>query len=258
MGILNVTPDSFSDGGKYNNIDVALRHVEEMIRDGADIIDVGAESTRPYNGANIVSAEEEMNRLLPLLEKVLAISSVPVSVDTYKASVAEEALKMGAHMINDVWGLQQDPAMAAIVAKYGVPVFVMHNQEGTHYDRDIMAHICSFLRDSIAIGVKAGIHPDNIIIDPGIGFGKTPTQNIAVMARLEELKSLGCPILLATSRKRFIGEVLNLPVEDRVEGTGATIALGIMKGSHIIRVHDVKPLARIAKMTDAMIRGDKD
>ncbi|HEY3425925.1 MAG TPA: dihydropteroate synthase [Negativicutes bacterium] len=258
MGILNVTPDSFSDGGKYNNIDVALRHVEEMIRDGADIIDVGAESTRPYNGANIVSAEEEMNRLLPLLEKVLAISSVPVSVDTYKASVAEEALKMGAHMINDVWGLQQDPAMAAIVAKYGVPVFVMHNQEGTHYERDIMAHICSFLRDSIAIGVKAGIHPDNIIIDPGIGFGKTPTQNIAVMARLEELKSLGCPILLATSRKRFIGEVLNLPVEDRVEGTGATIALGIMKGSHIIRVHDVKPLARIAKMTDAMIRGDKD
>lgn len=256
MGILNITPDSFSDGGKYYNMDAALRHMEEMVEAGADIIDIGAESTRPYGGAEKVSAAEEMDRLLPLLEKVLASCPVPVSIDTYKASVANEALKTGAHMINDIWGLQFDADMAKVVAKYNVPIIVMHNQEGTHYDRDIMSHICAFLRQSIEIGVAAGIEFDNIIVDPGLGFGKTPADNLVVMSRLEELQSLGCPVLLGSSRKKFIGEVLDLPAVDRVEGTGATVALGIVKGANIVRVHDVKAIARIAKMTDAMMKNN--
>lgn len=256
MGILNFTPDSFSDGGQYNTIDTALRHVEEMIKNGADIIDIGAESTRPYGGALKISAEEEINRLAPFLEKVLSISSVPISVDTYKASVALEALNLGAHMINDVWGLQRDAEMAKVVAQYDVPVIIMHNQEGSYYKQDIMLHIYDFLQTSINIGLEAGIDFKRFIVDPGIGFGKTLEQNLIVMSRLEELKSLGCPILLGTSRKRFIGDVLNLPVEDRVEGTGATVSVGITKGSNIIRVHDVKAMARIAKMTDMMMRSD--
>ena len=257
MGILNFTPDSFSDGGQYNHLDVALRHVEEMIENGAHIIDIGAESTRPYGGGQKISAEEELNRLAPLLEKIISISPVPISVDTYKASVASEVLKLGAHMINDVWGLQWDGEMANVVAQYDVPVVIMHNQEGTHYEQDIMSHICGFLQTSINIGLKAGIDITRFIVDPGIGFGKTQEQNLIVMSRLEELKSLGCPILLGTSRKRFIGEILNVPVEDRVEGTGATVAVGITKGCNIIRVHDVKAIARIAKMTDMMMRSDE-
>ncbi len=256
MGILNVTPDSFSDGGQYNTLDKALYHVEEMIQSGADIIDIGAESTRPYYGAVKISAQEEMERLCPLLEKVLSISTVPVSVDTYKSSVALESLKLGAHMINDIWGLQQNDTMANVVAQYNVPIIIMHNQDTTHYQQDIMSEIYSFLRKSIAIGIQAGIDPDKIIIDPGIGFGKTPEQNLIVMSRLEELRSLGCPILLGTSNKRFIGEVLGLSVEERVEGTSATVAMGIMKGSNIVRVHDVKVMARIAKMMDAMMRSE--
>lgn len=256
MGILNCTPDSFSDGGQYNTIDTALRRVEEMIKSGADIIDIGAESTRPYGGNQKISAAEELERLGPLLEKVISISSVPISVDTYKASVALEALKLGAHMINDVWGLRRDIEMAKVVAQYDAPVVIMHNQEGTHYEGDIMSHICESLQTSIRIGMEAGIDFERFIVDPGIGFGKTFKQNLVVMSRLEELKSLGCPILLGTSRKRFIGEVLNLPVEDRVEGTGATVAVGITKGSNIIRVHDVKAMARISKMTDMMMRSD--
>jgi dihydropteroate synthase len=256
MGILNVTPDSFSDGGQYNKMDKALYHVEEMIQSGADIIDIGAESTRPYYGAEKISAQEEIERLGPLLEKVLSISTVPVSVDTYKSSVALESLRLGAHMINDIWGLQFDDNMAKVVAEYDVPVIIMHNQDTTHYQQDIMSEIGSFLQKSITIGIQAGIDPDKFIIDPGIGFGKTPEQNLIVMSRLEELRSLGYPILLGTSNKRFIGEVLGLPVEERVEGTGATVAIGIMKGSNIVRVHNVKVMARVAKMTDAMMRSD--
>ena len=256
MGILNFTPDSFSDGGRYNSMEGALRRVEEMIKNGADLIDIGAESTRPYGGAEKVSAEEELNRLAPILEKIISISTVPISVDTYKSSVALEALRLGAHMINDVWGLQHDEEMAKVVARYDVPIIIMHNQEGTHYERDIMSHMYEFLQTSINIAVEAGVDLKNIIIDPGIGFGKTLEQNLTVMSRLEELKSLGCPILLGTSRKRFIGEVLDLPVEERVEGTGATVAVGITKGANIIRVHDVKEMARISKMTDMMMRSD--
>lgn len=256
MGILNCTPDSFSDGGQHNTMDAALRHVEEMIKNGADMIDIGAESTRPYGGSEKISAQEELERLAPLLEKVLSISTVPISIDTYKGSVAAEALRLGAHMINDVWGLHGDAEMAKVVAQYDVPVVIMHNQEGTHYEGDIMSHMCEFLKNSIRIGLEAGIDFNNFIVDPGIGFGKTVEQNLIVMSRLEELKSLGCPILLGTSRKRFIGEVLNLPVDDRVEGTGATVSVGITKGCNIIRVHDVKEMARVAKMTDMMMRSE--
>lgn len=256
MGILNVTPDSFSDGGKYSKIELALKHAQEMINNGADIIDIGAESTRPYAGAEKITAEQEMERLLPVLEHLVAFSSVPISVDTYKASVAHEALKLGAHMINDVWGLQKDQEMAAVIARFNAPVVIMHNQTDTHYSRNIMSHICEFLQQSIEIGIAAGIESDRFIVDPGIGFGKTSEQNLYVMSKLEQLKSLGCPILLGTSRKRFIGEVLDLPTDERVEGTGATVVLGITKGVNIVRVHDVKAIARIAKMTDAMMRSE--
>ncbi len=254
MGILNITPDSFSDGGKYNHIDQAMKHAEEMVKDGADIIDIGAESTRPY-GSKQISTEEELDRLLPILSKLLANLPVPVSIDTYKAKVAEEALKLGVHIINDIWGLQGDAAMASIVARYNAPVVIMHNQDGTQYDRDIMASICDFLQSSIQTGLEAGINIDNFIVDPGIGFGKTPKQNLLVMSRLQELRGLGCPILLGTSRKRFIGEVLNLPVEERTEGTAATVTLGITKGVNIVRVHDVRAISRIVRMTDALLEG---
>lgn len=252
MGILNFTPDSFSDGGKFNDLDKALKHAEQMIKDGADIIDIGAESTRPYGSEKITDAEE-LDRLMPVLEKVLANFSIPVSIDTYKSTVAREALKAGAHIINDIWGLQIDPEMAKVVAEYDVPVIIMHNQDGTEYQREIIAQMLEFLRNSIKIGQAAGINLDNFIIDPGIGFGKKPEDNLVIMSRLEELQSLGCPILLGTSRKRFIGEVLDAPPQDRVEGTGATVALGIAKGANIVRVHDVKAIARIARMTDAML-----
>lgn len=252
MGILNITPDSFSDGGKFNTLDKALRHAEQLVKDGADIIDLGAESTRPYGAAKISAAEEE-ERLLPVLARLLSAVPVPVSVDTYKASVADEALRLGAHIINDVWGLQGDPAMAEVAARHGVPVVVMHNQNGTVYERDIMAEIAAFLRKSIAIGENVGIPLEHILIDPGIGFGKTAADNLTVLSRLDELAALGCPLLLGTSRKRFIGEALGgLPPEDRGEGTAATVALGIAKGARILRVHDVKAMARVARMTDAI------
>lgn len=253
MGILNVTPDSFSDGGKYNQLDAAFIHLKEMIAAGADIIDIGAESTRPY-GSQVVSAEEETNRLLPILKELVKECPVPISVDTYKASVAQAAICAGADIMNDIWGLQKDPQMAEIAAATKKPVVIMHNQDSCEYQGDIVGRIVDFLAESIEMGMKAGIDFSQFIIDPGIGFGKTTRQNLEVMSRLEELKSLGCPILLGTSRKRFIGEVLNLPVEDRVEGTAATVAVGIVKGAHIVRVHDVKPISRIAKMTDAMLR----
>lgn len=254
MGILNLTPDSFSDGGKYNCINEALKKAETMVKAGADIIDIGAESTRP--GSKEISATEELERLMPILEQLVNNCAVPLSIDTYKASVAEAAIKAGANIINDIWGLQNDVNMAKVIASYGVPVVIMHNQLTTYYQTDIMADICDFLKRSIDIGLKAGIKFENFIVDPGIGFGKTGPQNLLVMSRLEELKSLGCPILLGTSRKRFIGEVLNLPVDQRVEGTAATVVLGMTKGVNIVRVHDVEEIARIVNMTDAMMRGD--
>ena len=255
MGILNITPDSFSDGGAFNQPEKAVAHMLQLVDNGADIIDIGAESTRPY-GSQIVSAEEEANRLIPILKEVVKQCPVLISVDTYKASVAEQALHCGAHILNDIWGLQGDPQMATVAAAYNAPIIIMHNQKSAVYQSDIMGEIIRFLNQSIEIGLQAGIDFSRFIIDPGIGFGKTPEQNLIVMSRLEELQALGCPILLGTSRKRFIGEVLNLPVEDRVEGTAATVAVGIMKGAHIMRVHDVRPIARIAKMTDHLMRRD--
>lgn len=251
MGILNLTPDSFSDGGSHNEMDAAVRRAASMIEDGADIIDIGAESTRPY-GRKTISTEEEKSRLLPILEEILTISNVPVSVDTYKAEVAECALGMGAHILNDVWGLQQDPTMAEVAAKYSVPVIVMHNRLSNQSSRDIMTELIEFFNHSIEIGLKAGIPFERFIVDPGIGFGKNTGQNLEVLARLSELQAIGCPILVGASRKRFIGEVLDLPVEERAEGTGAAVVHSIMAGASIVRVHDVKMAKRMATMTDAI------
>ncbi len=251
MGILNLTPDSFSDGGKHNECDAAVRQALAMIEDGADIIDVGAESTRPY-GAVKISAVEEQARLLPVLEKLLAVTKVPLSVDTYKAEVAEKTLAMGAHILNDIWGLQQDKAMAEIAARYTAPVIIMHNRTSNESKRDIMTEMNEFFCRSMEIGLQAGIDQAQFILDPGIGFGKNTPQNLEVLARLSELKSLGCPILVGASRKRFIGEVLNLPVEERDEGTGATVVHSIINGASIVRVHDVKLAKRMAVMADAL------
>lgn len=255
MGILNVTPDSFSDGGSFIDVDKAVAHAKKMVAEGADIIDIGGESTRP--GSQEVGAEEEIRRVLPVVKKLVDEIDVPVSVDTSKAVVAEEVLKVGAHMINDVWGLQRDPEMAAVVAKYNVPVFVMHNQIGTEYKTDIMEEIKLFFQQTIDIALKAGIAKENIILDPGIGFGKTPEQNILVMSRLEELNEIGYPILLGTSRKSMIGKILDLPANERVEGTLSTSVIGIMKGLDILRVHDVKENTRACMVTDAIVRGTK-
>ena len=252
MGILNVTPDSFSDGGDYTQVDIAVKHAKDMAKEGADIIDIGGESTRP--GAEEVNADEEIRRVLPVVQRLACEVDLPISVDTYKAKVAEEALKAGAHIINDVWGLQRDPDIASAIAKYNAPVIVMHNKKDTDYKKDIMKEICDFLKESIDIALKAGIKKENIILDPGIGFGKTPEQNMIVMSRLGELNDLGYPILLGTSRKSMIGKILDLPPKERVEGTVATTVMGIMQGIDIVRVHDIKENLRAAKITDAIVR----
>ena len=257
MGILNVTPDSFSDGGKWNTRDMALRHMEEMVRDGADIIDIGAESSRP--GFVPMGAEEEMERLLPFLETVLPECPVPVSVDTFKAETARAALRAGAHMLNDIWGLQyaEEPGeMARVAAEADAPVVVMHNQNGTAYDGDIVGEMRAFFERSFALADAAGLARDKIILDPGIGFGKTAEQNMHVMRRMDELISYDgtdYPVLLGASRKSFIGAALGLPVEERMEATGAACVLGIVRGASIVRVHDVKPIARMCRMTDAIL-----
>ncbi|MEW6192515.1 MAG: dihydropteroate synthase [Bacillota bacterium] len=250
MGILNVTPDSFSDGGRYSTLEAATARALAMVEEGADIIDVGGESTRP--GHTPVDAAEELRRILPVLEAVVPQVPVPVSVDTTKAAVARAALEAGAHIINDQWALR-DPEMAALAASAGAPVVLMHNRRDTEY-RDLMGDIVAYFEERTAAALAAGIPPEHIIIDPGIGFGKTPEQNREVMRRLEELNSLGFPVLIGTSRKSFIGYTLNLPVEERLEGTAATVAVGIMKGADIIRVHDVKEMVRVARMVDALKR----
>lgn len=251
MGILNVTPDSFSDGGRYHTLDTAVQQAHALVEEGADIVDIGGESTRP--GAVPISRDEELSRLMPVLEALLDEITVPVSVDTYKSSVAEEALKKGAHMINDVWAFRADPEMADVVARHNVPVCLMHNREVAEY-QDLMGEIIDELQESVSMALDAGISKDQIILDPGIGFGKNTEHNLEVMHRLEEFKGLGYPLLLGTSRKSLIGNVLQLPKDDRVEGTAATVSYGITRGAEIVRVHDVKPIKRIADMTDAMVR----
>jgi dihydropteroate synthase len=257
MGILNVTPDSFSDGGKWNTRDAALRHMEEMVQGGADIIDVGAESSRP--GFVPMGAREEIERLMPFLEAVLAACPVPVSVDTFKAETARAALAAGAHLLNDIWGLQyaEEPGeMARAAAEADVPVVVMHNQNGTAYSEDIIASMREFFARSLVLADEAGLARENIILDPGIGFGKTAEQNMHVLRRMDELISFDgteYPILLGASRKSFIGAALDLPVEERMEATGAACVMGIARGACIMRVHDVKPIVRMCRMADAIL-----
>ncbi len=251
MGILNVTPDSFSDGGKYNNLESAVKRAKHMIENGADIIDVGGESTRP--GHQTVDAIEEINRVVPVIEALAKELNVPVSVDTSKAVVADKALEAGAHIVNDVWGLQKDPGIAEVVAKYNAGVVMMHNQESREY-KELMGDIIKFLRRSIEIAEKAGIRRENMVVDPGIGFGKNLDHNLEVMRRLKELSSLNMPVLIGTSRKSLIGNILDLPVEDRLEGTSATVTLAIANGTDFVRVHDVREIARVVRMTDAMVR----
>ena len=252
MGILNVTPDSFSDGGDFTSVDSALRQVESMIEQGADIIDVGGESTRP--GSKPVSVKDEIDRVVPVIKAIKSRFTVPISLDTSKALVGLAGLDTGADMINDVWGFQKEPELAKVTAKAGVPCVLMHNQVGTKYSCDIMDSLTSFFRSSIRIALDAGVTRDKIILDPGIGFGKDQPQNREVLARLGELNSLGFPILLGTSRKSIIGTILDLPPKDRVEGTLATSTMGIISGADILRVHDVLENKRVALVTDKVVR----
>lgn len=254
MGILNITPDSFSDGGKFNNIDTALARVETMIVEGADIIDIGGESTRPNH--TVISDEEEINRIAPVIEAINARFDVPISVDTYKGHVAESAVKAGASLLNDIWGFKKDHYMAVVAAKYNVTSCLMHNRNNKNYNRFIEDVILD-LNESIDIAVEAGVKSENIILDPGVGFAKTQEQNLEVMNNLEKIAMLGYPVLLGTSRKSMIGNVLNLPVDERLEGTIATTVIGIMKGCDFIRVHDVLENKRATVLTDAIVRGRK-
>jgi dihydropteroate synthase len=253
MGILNVTPDSFSDGGKYTSLEKALSHAMNMEKDGADIIDIGGESTRP--GHTPLSTEEEIERVVPVIQAVREKISIPISVDTYKAETARAALEAGADMINDIWGAKKDPEIANVAAEYDVPIILMHNrkEEEAHYS-NIIDDMKRDLEESIDIALTAGVRKENIILDPGLGFAKSMEEHLYVMNHLEEFHTLGYPILLATSRKRFIGHVLDLPPDERDIGTGATTCLGITKGIQMMRVHNVKLNVELARMMDAMLR----
>jgi dihydropteroate synthase len=280
MGILNVTPDSFSGDGLMKpslptplpegegSIEVALEQARRFLTSGADILDVGGESTRP--GSQPVGTEEELSRVLPVIERIAEeFPQALISVDTYKAEVAEAALEAGAHIVNDVWGLRADPGLASVAAKFSAPVILMHNRSnpasvdvrerlgnaylGAEY-ADLIEDVKRELMESVGIALSAGVAETHIVLDPGIGFGKTREQNLELINRLGEIRALGYPILLGPSRKSFIGYTLNLPPDQRVEGTAASVAVGITRGADIIRVHDVKEMARVAKMTDALVR----
>ncbi|EON74670.1 dihydropteroate synthase [Lysinibacillus sphaericus] len=251
MGILNVTPDSFSDGGKYNNVASAVEQAKKMVAEGAKIIDVGGESTRP--GYERISDEDEIGRIVPVIQALLAEVPAIISVDTYKANVARAGIEAGAHIINDIWGAKAEPAIAQVAAQLNVPIILMHNRENQNYGADFWATAQADLEESITIVKKAGVPDHHIILDPGIGFAKTTAQNIEMMQHLDDLVAIGYPVLLATSRKSMIGNVLKLPVEERLEGTSATVVYGIEKGCHMIRVHDVKEMARATYMTDVLV-----
>ncbi|WP_059048717.1 dihydropteroate synthase [Paenibacillus senegalimassiliensis] len=251
MGILNVTPDSFSDGGRYNQVEHAVQHAREMVLAGADIIDIGGESTRP--GHEPVNEQEELARVIPIVEKLHhEMPQIPLSVDTYKAQVAEEALRAGAHIINDVWGFKAEPRIAQVAAEFGCPVILMHNRQDLAYG-DLMSDVAADLLESVELARKAGVSDERIILDPGIGFAKDYEENLKVMANLDQLATLGFPLLLGTSRKRFIRTALDLPVDEVVMGTAATVALGIAQGCQIVRVHDVKEMKETARMCDAIL-----
>ncbi len=255
MGILNATPDSFSDGGRHAQVDEAVRHALKMAREGADIIDVGGESTRP--GFTPVPHEEELRRVVPLIERLRReLPDMPLSIDTYKFETARAALQAGAHIINDIWGLRLDSRMAETAAEFGCPVIINHNRQERNYD-DLVPDVSSDLQGSVGIARAAGVADENIWLDPGIGFAKTHEDNVALMGRLSELAELGYPVLLGTSRKRFIRDTLGLPVGELIEGTAATVVLGIAQGCQIVRVHDVEAIRKTCAMTDAMIYGPR-
>ncbi|MEH7126235.1 dihydropteroate synthase [Bacillus sp. JJ1773] len=250
MGILNMTPDSFSDGGKFNRMDEAVERAFQMVKDGADIIDIGGESTRP--GFDPVTVEEELERVVPVIEAISKEVKVPISIDTYKAEVARQSIKAGAHIINDIWGAKADPDMAGVAADLQVPIILMHNRKNIDYT-DFYRDVVNDLFESITLVKNVGVKDENIILDPGIGFAKGLTYDLEMMKNLDKLVSIGYPVLLGTSRKSMVGKVLDLPVEERLEGTGATVCYGIEKGCQIIRIHDVKEMKRMAVMMDALV-----
>lgn len=250
MGILNVTPDSFSDGGRFNSLDSALFRVEEMISEGADIIDIGGESTRP--GHTVITEDEEISRVVPVIEKVISQFDIPVSIDTYKSSVAEAAVAAGANLVNDIWGLKKDPEMANLIARTGTSCCLMHNRETADYT-DFIPDMIKDMSECVEIAEKAGIQRDKIILDPGVGFGKTYEHNLQAINNVDALHQLGLPVLLATSRKSVIGLTLDLPTDQRVEGTLATSVIAVMKNCAFVRVHDIKENKRVIKMTEAIL-----
>jgi dihydropteroate synthase len=262
MGIINVSPDSFSGDG-LTSIEAAVAQAHQFVNQGADILDIGGESTRP--GTDIVSVDEEISRVVPVIERLAGEVTVPLSIDTYKSAVAQRALEAGARIINDQWGLKKDHHIAKLAAEWGTPLILMSNQRDkggydsgiqrdiAHYD-DPMAEITSSLTNSIELSLSLGVPRENIIVDPGIGFGKSWRQELELIRRLDELKRLGYPLLIGPSRKSFIGMVLELPTEERLEGTTATVAIGITRGADIVRVHDVLPIVRVCRMSDAIVR----
>lgn len=257
MGILNVTPDSFSDGGKWNSLDQALYHVEKMQKEGMDILDVGGESTRP--GYSKLSVEEEIERVLPVIRAVKSRFDIPISLDTYKTDVAKVGIEVGIDMVNDIWGLKYDAitsqkgnTMGELIAKSGLPCCLMHNRNNTNY-QNFMQDVAADLSETLYLAEKAGINSSQIILDPGVGFAKSYQQNLQIINNLEQLHVLGCPLLLGTSRKSVIGLTLDLPADQRVEGTIATTVVGVMKGCSFVRVHDVRENALAIRMTEAIL-----
>ena len=251
MGILNVTPDSFSDGGKWNDKERAKHHTAQMIAEGASIIDIGGESTRP--GHVQISTQEEIERVVPMIEMVKANFDVPVSIDSYKSEVVEAALKAGADLVNDIWGLKYDRRVADLIAQYQVACCLMHNREKAEYN-NFLDDMCEDLKESVAIAKAAGVKDEQIILDPGVGFGKTYEHNLMAIRHLDRLTALGYPVLLATSRKSVIGLTLDLPTDERVEGTMVTTVYGVQQHAAFVRVHDVKENMRAIRMTQAIMR----
>lgn len=253
MGVLNVTPDSFSDGGRFDEFEAACTQARAMAAEGADIIDIGGESTRP--GSSGIDAEEELRRVLPVIERLAGELPVPISVDTYKAAVAERALDAGAAVINDVWGLQRDPDMARLAAERGVTVVAMHNRARADESIDIRRDVDRFFEITLEMARAAGIGATRIVLDPGIGFGKTATQNVEILSHLDDLKKFGLPILIGTSRKSMFGKLLDLPVDRRLNATLASNVLAVAKGADIVRVHDVREHVEACRFADLVVRG---
>ena len=253
MGILNVTPDSFSDGGKYNTMDSAMAHVADMVKNGASIIDVGGESTRP--GYTLISDSEEIDRVCPVIERIRSDFEIPISIDTYKSRVAKYALNAGAHIVNDIWGFKYDENMAALVKERDAWCVLMHNRQEANY-KDFIPEMIADLKESVKLAKDAGIDDSKIILDPGVGFGKTYENNLSAIKHVSEIKKLGYPVLLATSRKSVIGLTLDLPKDQREEGTIATTVFGVLEGCRFVRVHDVAANKRAIDMTEAFIRSE--